>query len=178
MGVRSPYFYNIPYLIIYISFVSMTHHFSLPQWKINKVIASRREPWDQLSTFLYSLSPRYSMWKCEKFWRIPISCLFINIFMAVPYKKSPGNFVIFDLENLENLEFFRCQNIPTRYYKALDSSVPLLITWSTSFRRASYFYFHIIIWRVSGANLLTDITFNKKVKTKNFVWRSPKIRQQ
>ena len=101
--------------------------------------------------------------------RVPISCLFINIFMAVPYKKSPGNFVIFDSENLENLEFFRCQNIPTRHYKALDSSVSLLITWSTSFRRASYFYFHIIIWRVSGASLLTDITFNKKVKTINFV---------
>ena len=140
--------------------------------------------------------------------RVPISCLFINIFMAVPYKNhlemllfwlgKPGKPGMLFWKVLTTMMIYnhlfqsnykttsivkpstvlytshRCQNIPTSHYKALDSSVPWLITWSTSFRRASYFYFHIIIWRVSGASLLTGITFNKKVKTINFVWRSPK----
>ena len=66
MCLRSPYFYNIPYLIIYISFVFMTHHFSLSQWKINKVIASRREPWEWPAFYfpLFSLTHAFQSHVC------------------------------------------------------------------------------------------------------------------
>ena len=168
----------------------MTHHFSLSQWKINKVIASWREPleWPAFYFPLFSLTHAFQSHVCLStflwlslikitlkccyfwlgkpgkpgmlFWKVLTTMMIYNHLFQSNYKTTSivkPSTVLYTSH--------RCQNIPTSHYKALDSSVPWLITWSTSFRRASYFYFHIIIWRVSGASLLTGITFNKKVKT-------------